>query len=424
MRHFIQIHALLPLTGLINRGEDGQAKRRSVGGTSRIRISSQSLKYAWRNDDGPHALKNIGELSVRSRHTFEQLIVQKLLDKKTYAEGTVREVVETIAALVLGESIKAKKEKEAVALASEEKKKAKKAKDEGPPSDKPAQEEDFGEMRTEQVVVLGPQEIAYLLTVCEDICKQIKAGNGNAKSLTAGKRSDMQRMLPTMSAGLDAAMFGRMTTGDLLTHLDSAAHVMHAFTVHEEMAEADFFSAKDQLNDVGTGHINAKEFTANLFYAYVCVDVEQLLTNINGTTDKTKWKTDVAKKTITSLMHLISKTSPGAQKGSTAPYGYAPFLMVEAGDQLPCNLELAFYEPVSTKGNLLKNTYDAIANYLEERDAMYGKIERRSVGMFIKDFTKESPNRKPNVLGDVSSLEAMCAWACSMVDEAKAGARG
>ena len=33
--------------------------------------------------------------------------------------------------------------------------------------------------------------------------------------------------------GLDAALFGRMTTGDMLARCDAAIHVAHAFTVHE-----------------------------------------------------------------------------------------------------------------------------------------------------------------------------------------------
>ena len=49
------------------------------------------------------------------------------------------------------------------------------------------------------------------------------------------------------AAGLDAALFGRMVTSDVLSRGDSAVHVAHAFTVHGEETESDYFTAVDDL---------------------------------------------------------------------------------------------------------------------------------------------------------------------------------
>ena len=70
--------------------------------------------------------------------------------------------------------------------------------------------------------------------------------------------------------------------------------------------------------------------------------------------------------------------SPGAKKGSTAPYAYSHLVLVEAGKAQPRTLQNAFIEPVPTAGNLVQNTYVAVQRHLADLDAMYGKNERRA----------------------------------------------
>ena len=54
---FLQVHTLTCYPGaLLNRDDAGFAKRLPFGGATRTRISSQCLKYHWRNHDGEHAL--------------------------------------------------------------------------------------------------------------------------------------------------------------------------------------------------------------------------------------------------------------------------------------------------------------------------------------------------------------------------------
>ena len=42
------------------------------------------------------------------------------------------------------------------------------------------------------------------------------------------------------------------------------------------------------------------------------------------------------------LLHLIATVSPGAKRGSTAPFEWAKFMLVEAGDWQPRSLAGAF----------------------------------------------------------------------------------
>ena len=142
--------------------------------------------------------------------------------------------------------------------------------------------------------------------------------------------------------GIAAALFGRMVTSDVEANVDAAVHVAHAFTVHSEESESDYFTVVDDLqrteDDAGADHIGETELTSGLFYGYVVLDRGTLLDNLGG-------DTEMAGAVAARLVHLIATVSPGAKLGPTAPYGYASWVLVEAGDRQPRSLAEAFREP-------------------------------------------------------------------------------
>ena len=120
-----------------------------------------------------------------------------------------------------------------------------------------------------------------------------------------------------LHAGLEAALFGRMVTSDPDANTDAAIHVAHSFTVHAEEAETDYFTVVDELETgSGAGGIFDTEITTGLFYLYVVIDVPGLIANLGG-------DAALAGKVVEHLTHLMATVSPGAKKGSTAPYAYA-----------------------------------------------------------------------------------------------------
>src|SRR3546814_413592 len=139
-----------------------------------------------------------------------------------------------------------------------------------------------------------------------------------------------------------------MVTSDILARVDAAVHVSHAFTVHAEESEPDYFTAVDDLaqeaGEPGSGHINVTELTSGLFYGYVVIDLQELVDNMSG-------DTVLAARAVEHLVHLIATVSPGAKRGSTAPYGYAEILLVEAGARQPRSLANAFLDRKSTRLN-------------------------------------------------------------------------
>lgn len=367
MSRFLQIHTLCSYPGaLLNRDDAGFAKRLPFGGETRTRISSQCLKRHWRTFDGENALSSLygPELqgSVRSRQSFEKFVLEPLLAAKA-DPALARKVVEAFMDEILGKSEKAKKADEGA-----EGKKGKKKGEEA--EAKPEKKKEETPLHTNQVTVLGHGELRFLL----EEAKQLLARNPSDKDIAEHVKKTRANFsaLKKAAAGLDAALFGRMVTGDVLARGDAAVHVAHAFTVHKEHSESDYFSAVDDLlkdsGELGSGHINASELTSGLYYGYVVVDLPLLRRNLEGTADPK----DIAARVVEKLIHLVATVSPGAKLGSTAPYSYAHCVLVEAGKAQPRTLANAFLDPVSDRTNLLGNTYRALGEHLAELERMYG----------------------------------------------------
>ncbi len=336
---FVQIHALVSYSAaLLNRDDSGLAKRLPFGGATRTRISSQCLKRHWRVTDGEWALSKIGpDMAVRSRKIPEERIL-RALEK---------------AGIGTSETRKAACDALAVALYSETAVK---------------------DPRSRQALLIGEPEIAYLIEKAK-----AAAGEANAKAATTAiqtlfkkeEKKNLSAMLEakgTLNAGLEAALFGRMITSDPDANTDAAIHVAHAFTVHREEAETDYFTVVDDLETgTGAGGIFDAELTAGLFYVYVVVDVPALMANLAG-------DAALAGKVVEHLVHLIATVSPGAKKGSTAPYAYADLVFVESGTRQPRSLSNAFREAARPT---VADATARLSAHLSRLDAMYGAKETR-----------------------------------------------
>nr|UXE45521.1 CRISPR system Cascade subunit CasC [uncultured bacterium] len=367
---FIQVHTLSSYPAvLLNRDDAGLAKRLPYGGASRIRISSQCLKRHWRMADDEWALKEIGvPMALRSREVVEREIVPKLAD-------AAPEVVEAVKTAVVKKLF----------------------------GDKGT------EMRNRQALLLGRPEIDYLTALAREA-----AGAGGAKQAEAfidariGKgegKKNLAAMLKgagNLAAGLETALFGRMVTSDTEANTDAAIHVSHAFTVHQEESESDYFTVVDDLRkleegEAGTAGIFETELTSGLFYGYVVVDVPTLVDNLGG--DRA-----LAGRVVEHLLHLIATVSPGAKRGGTAPYAYAELMLVETGRRQPRSLAGAFRAPVQlTETNLLGAALTALGTHLSEFDAAYGTNEAR-MALCTADV------KLPGVT-ERSSLDKIAEWA-------------
>lgn len=391
---FVQVHFLTAYPGaLLNRDDAGFAKRLPFGGATRTRVSSQCLKRHWRTFDGPGALSELGAAdTIRSRVTFQREVVEPLV-AEGLPEAEVHAAAEALKARIFGQSEKAKE----------------KAKGKGKDAQAPLEP-----VKTEQVTVLGRPELLYFQSIVREA---LAAGGDVSKAVDAALGADAKKNLnaavKAMAGGLGSALFGRMVTSDILSRGDAAVHVAHAFTVHAEQAETDYFSAIDDLlkedGELGSGHIGNTELTSGLYYGYVVIDVPLLVSNITGCDRKVWDKADraLAAGVVERLIQLICTVSPGAKLGSTAPYSYAQALVVEVGARQPRTLANAFLSPVPTRGDVLGSSLKALGEHVHGLDKMYGtEGARLAVGLGLDPATLGAEDG-----GNVAALAAqVAAW--------------
>lgn len=355
---FLQIHTLHSYpAALLNRDDSGLAKRMPFGSATRTRISSQCLKRHWRMADDEFALNSIDGAAdaIRSRNIVERKIIQPLKDDSDVAEDVLAAVEEKFNAAVYGRGGTSESGR--------------------------------------QPLLLGLPEVEYLQTKAREICAEnpadANAAGAAVELLFARARRNEERdnfiafrEQTSLPGGLVGALFGRMVTSDPGANIDAAIHVAHAFTVHREESESDYFSVVDDLQredeDPGAAYIGDMELTAGLFYGYVVVDVPALLSNLEGC-EANEWQNadrELAAKVVEHLAHLIATVSPGAKLGSTAPYAHADLMLIEAGSRQPRSLANAFRKPVKAHTEVAVH---ALSRYLTNLDGAYGVHTARRV---------------------------------------------
>lgn len=359
---FIQIHTLHNYPGaLLNRDDAGLAKRLPYGDAVRTRISSQCLKRHWRMADDHFALANLGvPMAVRSRVTLD--LIRKKLIEAGLSDVLAQSAGEGLRdAGLLDKGGKESKGKEA--------------------------------LETGQAVLLGYAEIEYLVKRCAELAQE----NPDIKALKTAIAKFLKDEKTNIAAlkhgsGLESALFGRMVTSDVLASRDAAVYVAHAFTVHEAQVENDYFTVVDDLlreaGEQGSAGIFDTELASGLYYGYVVVDVPQLIANLEG--EKAKdWATlpaekrELAGRVVQHLLHLIATVSPGAKRGSTAPFEWAKFLLVEVGDWQPRSLAGAFQNALPLNQPAIREAaVQMLTDEIGKLDEAYGAtLDRRFLAL-------------------------------------------
>lgn len=324
MNRFMQLHLLTsyPPSNL-NRDDLGRPKTADMGGATRLRVSSQSLKRAWRKSQVfEEAAK--GHVGTRTKEMGRRIC-------KSLEEGGVEE----------------KKARQWSRRIAEQFGKAKGSKDDG--------NDEWLEI--EQLAHFSPEEI-------EHIEKLVGALIDRRSEPT----DDELELLREKPAAADIALFGRMLAAKPKYNVEAAAQIAHAITIHQVAVEDDFFTAVDDLNegieDVGAGHMGETEFGAGLFYLYICVDRHSLLENLGG--DEA-----LAKRTLAALVEAAVKVSPTGKQNSFASRAYASFALCETGDQQPRSLSVAFLKPLRGT-NLLEDGVKELQSTRERMNEVYG----------------------------------------------------
>lgn len=321
MTTFLQFHLLTAYgPSNPNRDDQGRPKQAMVGGTPRLRLSSQSIKRALR-ESAFFALDLAGNTGTRTKRIAEE--VEKHLTGQGTDAAKAREAATTVAAIFSKlETAKA-----------------------APPL-------------TTTLAFVSPEEWA----LAHNLAGKIVAGEDLPKD------KDLKKLVLRKADGaIDIAMFGRMLADDPEFNREAAVQVAHAITTHRAQAEEDWYSAVDDLNkaeDTGAGHLGEHGFGSGIYYQYVCVNVDLLVENLNG--DK-----DLAKRGLEALARALAVSTPRGKQNSHAHHPRAAYIRAERGPQAPRDLSGAFFAPVSAQP-WAEASVAALEAMAEKIDRAYG----------------------------------------------------
>lgn len=323
---FIQLHMLTPYPPAnLNRDDLGRPKTALMGGAQRIRVSSQSLKRAWRTSD-LFATRFESSSGVRTKE-----VGSRVVDGLSGIEGDAAEAIAKKIADVFGKLTKTGHQ-------------------------------------TEQLVHLSRQELRNIDSLIE------KANAGQEPT-----DDDYTSLLTDGRGSPDIALFGRMLADDPQANVEAAAQVAHAVTVHKVSVEDDFFTAVDDLRsraeDLGAGHMGVREFGSGLFYQYLCINRTLLKENLGSDEALTT-------ETLRTLVEVCTTVSPTGYQASFASRARASYLLAERGTAQPRSLAAAFYKPIRGT-NLLEDSVRQLVETREAIDAVYGACSDESASFDV-----------------------------------------
>ncbi|MGI2026974.1 type I-E CRISPR-associated protein Cas7/Cse4/CasC [Endozoicomonas acroporae] len=396
-KNFINFHILISHSpSCLNRDDMNMQKSAIFGGKRRVRVSSQSLKRAMRTSE--YYQEHFPEVSIRTRQL--ELLAKKLtqlapkIDEKWIAKS-----VELFSSKVIDDS------------------------DDDMESD---------EEITQKKTAVAPWSISEFKIFCElvqeiyesdlnekDHASLVKAIEKEGKRKATAKKprlSDDQVkdiilakivkrelkerteiMVKACGRATDIALSGRMATSGLMTNVDGALAVAHSITTHAVDADIDWFTAVDDLQEMGSGHLDTQEFSSGVFYRYASLNLQQLQKNLGDASR------EQALEIAAHVLHMLATEVPSAKQQSFAAHNLADLALVSFSDQ-PLSLANAFESPVKETGNGFRRPS------IKE---LHDHWQKLSVGFGLDDCCAEwvlEDVELPQGINAVESLTALKQW--------------
>lgn len=317
----IEIIQSLPFANA-NRDDAGQPKTTKVGGTTRGRLSSQSLKRAARfyNADRTAGLGYDGDSSGGSfyRTRYIKQLLTKEIETKNGGEEVLKRVDETL-------------KNGGTALGKVSKK------------DNKADTTEKGDV----LIVLTQNEISQL-----------------ADAFIEGPvtKTEVDRILRN-SGKQDIALWGRFFASSDAATLDGSAQVAHAFTTHPVTIEEDFFVGLDDAaslysDHAGAGHPGFSFYNTGTFYKYANINLEETILNLlnarvenkelvidSPTTEETILNS--VKTILEDFITSFTLSVPQGKIRSTAHQTLPHYIRVTVREDRPVNGATAYDEAIS-----------------------------------------------------------------------------
>ena len=323
MADFVQLHVLTAYgPSNLNRDDTGRPKSVVFGGVPRLRVSSQSLKRAWRTSSVFKEKLN-GHLADRTQRLGKDVLDR--LRAGGMEDDRAVDVARKIAA-VFG---------------------------------KVKSEQDKNPTFIEQLAFVSPEERAKAFALAD------RAVDGEDIETPPA-----DALLHKTDTAADIAMFGRMLADAAAFNREAAVQVAHGVTTHRAIAEDDYYTAVDDLksraemDDAGAGFVGVQEFGAGVFYLYICVDRGLLLRNLGDAQS-------VRDASLAALVEAAATVGPGGKQASFASRARAFYVLGEKGTAQPRSLVGAFLKPVGG-ADQGAHSIRALEDFRNRLDAAYG----------------------------------------------------
>lgn len=342
MTQFIQLHLLTAYAPAnLNRDDQGRPKTAKMGGADRLRISSQSIKRAWRTSELFESALHQA-LGVRTRRLGRE-IYDWLQDG-----GMAQKQAFKVAQLIAERFGKLKSEKK--------------------PKDDSKQWNERVNLEIEQLAHISQQEWLGVKALVERLAAERRE-----------PELDELQLLRRDTTSVDIALFGRMLAASPAFNVEAACQVSHPIGVSGATVEDDYFSAVDDLNvrddESGAGHIGEQGFGSALYYTYICISRDQLLANLGDDEVLTK-------RAIAALTEAAAKIAPSGKQNSFASRAYASYVLAETGNQQPRSLAVAFFKPVQGQDHI-GSAIQRIEETVARLDQVYGACASARVSLNV-----------------------------------------
>lgn len=329
MASFLTAHSITtyPFSAL-NTDNIGRPKTCEIGGYTRGRLSGQNGKHDMR--------KNLND-SNETLHTRKagQYITDELVKRGLAAKDAEKLAKEAIKILWPKDSKNGNKK--------DDKKDDETKKDEG---------------------VMGSFSKKQLTAIC-DILERNEAPKDEI--IEAAKKFK----------SIDQICFGRMFAGNNALRIDGAVNVAHAFTTHKALIETDYFTATDDLDNVGTGHIGERDGMSGTFYRYASINLTSLFDGLNEEGYNIE-------ETVRNILSTFAYIRPSGGCHNHDNDSLPAYIEFDVRTDRPFSYSAAFDSPVQEEDSsgYEKPSIERLEEYAAKADKSFGTPVKRFVFKF------------------------------------------
>lgn len=388
----VEVHVLKNLPpGCLNRDDSGAPKSCIFGGTTRARLSSQSIKRAMRqsfyfknmmqnfNDTPGYRTRKLPELVgnyLRSNGVSEDYILaamtflSKLGQKEASNVMKDEDIDEENESEVTKTSIKGKSKKNI----------------------------DPKNLITPQIMFISDHDIeviggsikryideGYTVDQIRDL-KNVELSRYTEKDIKQRKKSP------------DIALFGRMVTSEHVDDVESAVQVAHSLSTFSTEVEYDFFTAVDDLNsgeETGAGMMGESQFNSGCHYMYANLNVGAFINNLGLTIQDFRKEpnslNNALKVTeyVTEFIKAFILTLPAGKQNAFAAYAMPSFVALETSNTiLPCSYANAFVNGRTNEDNHVEAAIKRLTSHMLRQRHAYSQLAEKDLHILQPEYDR------------------------------------